>query len=313
MKPSSFMMPTKAIAVCLLAMLAMESASASPVIHSHMAEEDARIVERHLNIARQGKQCLPNGMKEGEQRWDCNKLTGDPDGTATSLIKPDPNDPTHCSAYVQERITMKYGQEKPYNVECDIDLPCKLMVGKSTAKTESVEINMKFEGGLDSDGSGPKAAFSLGASWSWSETITNTVNAERAWAPNATDKYFTECGYFTFVPYMIESCGTLSVAKTKPVGCENAGYEVACMPSQECDKSQVQTTKNWCNTNPVPAPEDTGSAGVWGRIIFVKKICGENTPMPNGQNIVYYSPGVSMHQGWTGDINTADRGNGLVM
>jgi hypothetical protein len=133
--------------------------------------------------------------------YDCNKkYTLDSNGHCSSGIPSTPG-AAGCSAYCEIRLTMTYGQEVPYSDGyCPGNTVCTVTTGTSITVTNTYTIN----GGTSikkRDGEDPvelSIAFNLGASYSYSTSLTYTVTTglQQPAQPNV-------CGYWTFVPYMM--------------------------------------------------------------------------------------------------------------
>jgi hypothetical protein len=103
--------------------------------------------------------------------------------------------------YCEVRLTVTYGQEVPYtDGYCPKGTGCSISKGTSVSFTNTYTVN----GGVtlskrdDADPLALKAAFNLGASYSFSESITHTTTTElnQPIDPN-------NCGYWTFIPYLM--------------------------------------------------------------------------------------------------------------
>jgi hypothetical protein len=249
--------------------------------------------------------------------YDCPKKNSlDSDGTCKGPIPGNPGD-AGCNAYCEIKIRFKYGREQPYqDVDpCRYNDDCTIHRGESFSNTTGWTISTGIDGGMDPDASALKAGFSLGATYSWSETYTSTVSKDYKRPPGEI-----RCGYWTWVPWLmtcvlfsnlimdisanvIRSCGTLTQANMiKQDWCEGEG-ESTCSPNDKrCDKDQLISVGNWCNDAPVTY-DNGGSAG---QTIFVATGCdGDQSPESDGQDWIYYQPGVSNDKDYHGNVSTA--------
>lgn len=222
-------------------------------------------------------------------------------------------------------MVLHYGKEQLYGVDCNAlgSSPCQLQVGKTITETTSHGFKFDVTAGVEPEKSPAKAAFNFGASWEWSSAIANTVNQIHTFTPNNSDPYPARCGHWSFIPYLIESCGTFSEASVyEPNTCgwvnPNAKFNT-CPNVKYCRKSKdVKQTKNYCNILTVKAPnsnvgvQDGGNGGSWGKTIFVKKECKSQKIFVDGQEAVYVYPGVSREDNYKGNPATvAQEGNGI--
>lgn len=96
---------------------------------------------------------------------------------------------------------MTYGQEVPFSSSsCDQNTTCSI----STAEGVSVTTQVSINGGVtlrkrDISDVELQAAFNIGATYSYSKSLSYTVTAGQQKILNAN-----QCGYWTFVPYMME-------------------------------------------------------------------------------------------------------------
>jgi hypothetical protein len=128
-------------------------------------------------------------------------------------------------------------------------------------------------------------AFDIGASYSWSKTLTYTTSTLHT-------KELPEgsCGYWTFIPYVMTSCGTLTTQGTKS---QSAGY-YGTNTYTYCSGS-VKDTPNWCNN--AFYKDDNGK--VDGEVVFVYVDCEKGGVLQDKdikggkQPASYWYPGVS--------------------
>jgi hypothetical protein len=149
-----------------------------------------------------------------QSRYDCTKKsTLNSAGHCTGKISMDVAQ-TGCTAYCEVRLTMTYGQEVPFHEgTCEAGTTCMINANEAITVTNTYTINagislgkrgevqegVKVLAGRGEDTTSMlKASFDLGASYSWSESVTYG-NAETQSKP-LND---TTCGYWTFIPYMM--------------------------------------------------------------------------------------------------------------
>jgi hypothetical protein len=122
-------------------------------------------------------------------------------------------------------------------------------------------------------------AFNFGVSYTYSTSITYTVTEMHTRTAGST----SECGYFTFVPYYLSSCGTLT----------SSDYEYTAFvggTDWECSTDNLHSTANWCNSTPY-----TVNGEAQGEVIWVDTVCGGGGLAPlSGQQPIYQEPGVSL-------------------
>jgi hypothetical protein len=115
-----------------------------------------------------------------------------------------------CAAYCEIRIAKIYGQEVPYpNSNCNNDLgakgniSCTISNGISISKTYTTTIDgsvsLKKRDEASESPAELEAAFSVGASYSWSTSIvyTTTSGQTAKISPGV-------CLYWTFIPWLME-------------------------------------------------------------------------------------------------------------
>lgn len=135
----------------------------------------------------------------------------DKNGDCTSPIGQFPGD-SGCTAYCEQRITMSYGQERPFTgAYCSDTDTCSVSTGEQFQFTEQWSINAGINVGKRDLNSNSlvkrddvsvdviKASLTLGATYTWSKSYTYTESTGHQ--QNATPNV---CGYWTFVPYMME-------------------------------------------------------------------------------------------------------------
>ncbi|KAI1081501.1 hypothetical protein F5B20DRAFT_536230 [Whalleya microplaca] len=177
-----------------------------------------------------------------------------------------PEEPHNCNVYCERNLIWHHGKEIPFdNSRCGKGSECRLDEGMTVQVTESFTIGAPFLGWS-------KATFQAGASFTWSESKSTTNYIART---KPKDR-LNDCGYWTFVPYMVKSCGINSKAEKK----KNPG-------SQWCKDRQ---DKEIC----VETPFQTAAGTAGGATIFVATDCSSNKPLPFcKQDPVYLKAGVA--------------------
>ncbi|PQE15645.1 Cerebellar degeneration-related antigen protein [Rutstroemia sp. NJR-2017a BBW] len=226
--------------------------------------------------------CYPQNMPIGQSDYNCpKKTTLDSSGHCSKPIPNVPGD-AGCTAYCEIRVTAEYGQEVPImDGSCQSGTTCSVSEGQSVTITNGYSINLGITGGAGSDLSKVlTASFNIGASYSWSKSVGYTTT--ETFSKTLDDK---TCGYWTFIPYLMTSCGTLT---TSPTGEIAAGYYME-NEAPYCTKKSYTDTGNWCNTTPYK--DANGHAE--GKVLFVLTDCKTNAVLTTGQDPAYEYPGVS--------------------
>lgn len=110
---------------------------------------------------------------------------------------PAPDEEGACSAYCETSLTYKYGPELPFaGSKCSTN-ECHIAKGSSVSTTYTWEINLEV--GIESGAGALTGAFNIGASYSFSTSLTHSLDQEQV-----TDLEDGECGYWTWVPYLVE-------------------------------------------------------------------------------------------------------------
>ncbi|KAK6337407.1 hypothetical protein TWF730_002808 [Orbilia blumenaviensis] len=202
------------------------------------------------------------------------------------------NNNRDCAAWCEVRRRYFYGLEKPYQTEVIRTSPgagkTTLTVGKSVSWGASygLSIGLADPLGLFSGGLG----FSLEKSYSHSQD--RTYEPDYRWL----GKW---CGYFTLIPEMVESCGSLTKWRSTTIVGPNGSTSPMC----EGNKPS-QTFGNQCITYPFNRVRDRVS----GSTVVVKVDCKNYevlAPMRE-QDALYRKPGVAdlgpgMHRKAPGD------------
>ncbi|KAK6355894.1 hypothetical protein TWF718_000273 [Orbilia javanica] len=225
----------------------------------------------------------------GESIWGCNKRPLNKDGTCDFKYR---NNNRDCAAWCEVRRRYFWGLERPYDVEEILRGPgapiVSLTVGKSITWGASYGLNI----GL----ADPLGMFSGGLGFSLEKSYTHSI--DRTYNPDY-DLMGHWCGYWTLIPKMVESCGSM----TKWQGTTLVGPNGATSPMCETSKGS-RTFSNQCITYPFK----TDRGRVDGATIVVRVDCKRLdvlAPMKS-QHETYRMPGVAntgpgMHKKAPGD------------
>ncbi|KAI0003421.1 hypothetical protein F4779DRAFT_601987 [Xylariaceae sp. FL0662B] len=177
-----------------------------------------------------------------------------------------PEAPYNCNVYCERNLLWHYGKEIPFDSSrCGKGSECRLDEGMTVQVAESTTVGAPFIGFSG-------AVFQAGASFTWSKS-KSTSNLIARTKPQ--DR-LNDCGYWTFVPYMVKSCGVNSKGEKK----QNPG-------SQWC---KDRKDKEICVETPFQTA--TGKAG--GATVFVATDCSSNKPLAFcKQDPVYLKAGVA--------------------
>ncbi|KAI9706880.1 MAG: hypothetical protein M1820_004659 [Bogoriella megaspora] len=218
-----------------------------------------------------------------ESTFDCqHKYAMDDKGNCKALFNNDKTTDT-CSAYCEVQNSWFPGPESPFlNSACAAGDSCTLAVGNSTSITNSWSINMGLTGNSGKITSAElTGAFNFGASYTYSKTVTYTVTETHTRPANST----SDCGYYTFVPYYLSSCGTLTIGPYN--------YEAFIGgASWQCgdDDDKLSSTGNWCNSSPY-----TVDGQAQGQVVWVGTECNGGGLLPlDQQQPIYQHSGVSL-------------------
>ena len=124
-----------------------------------------------------------------------------------------------------------------------------------------------------------REALTLGVSGSYSSAEADAF--ARAFSVKLENN---ECGYFTFVPVIHDSCGSLT---------EGPADNTPGFPRATCtdDRGKWSTTGNYCQSQLKRHPDGT----VDGDTIFVRTDCSTRKPLPDDkQDDIYKRPGVPL-------------------
>ncbi|KAF2666315.1 hypothetical protein BT63DRAFT_428078 [Microthyrium microscopicum] len=247
----------------------------------------ASITFVHGRVIQRDVPCSPENMPVNVGLTTCTKkFPLDSAGHCISAIPSLAIDPSACTGYCEQKLTLNYGQEVPFaNSHCSGvgngagNTTCTLQQSQSVTVTNTVGISAggTIGGSIDD----LEAAFNLGATWSWSKAVGYETTASQAASISSG-----MCGYWTFIPYLMVSCGTLTNIPAQSLG----------KGTYLCDTKSVTSLKNtinWCNTT--PQKDANGHAG--GKVVFVFTDCKTNNLLPMAvQDPAYAFPGVSTGQ-----------------
>ncbi|KAH9219815.1 hypothetical protein DL95DRAFT_483015 [Leptodontidium sp. 2 PMI_412] len=257
--------------ISILSVLAL--CSASPLAYSKRQDVD---------LFTRDRKCRVETVEFYKDIYDCEKKSYlRPDGHCGGSM-PRPGQDGECTSYCEVRVNYSYGAEVPYGgSECSAK-ECKLAMGTSTSVTTTWEINASV--GMEVSKGALLGAFNLGATYSYSTSLSTSLSVERA-----EDLEEGECGYWTWVPIFIESCGSLTTA---PI-IDYSDFPPYGSPAMCSSDSAWTSIDNWCNRT--PAKNDDGPAA--GYTFFVYKKCdavgGVDLNNPK-QHPIYRYPGVSI-------------------
>ncbi|RDL39662.1 uncharacterized protein BP5553_04002 [Venustampulla echinocandica] len=234
------------------------------VLLSSASAATAAVISERVNIIPRVQQpsqplindaCFnPVNRMDGESVFDCpRKVEVKEDGTCPMHWNEE--DLPRCAGYCEVRLSYSYGREQPFDTSRCGQGDCGLSAETSATVTKSFSFTLGIE-------SQAGLAVSLGATWGWSESKGTTTGLSR----EKPDKNKDNCGYWTFVPYYVSSCGTLTHGdlKTRSVG----------GPRNSCEN--VVTTHNVCTTS-LWKNKDGNIGGV---PIFVATECKTQKPLP---------------------------------
>ncbi|KAL9065998.1 MAG: hypothetical protein Q9161_007849 [Pseudevernia consocians] len=198
-----------------------------------------------------------------------------------------------------QTTTWFFGPEIPFDVSCQSgDHTCAITetAGVSVTnehsftvgfnlgnkKRDDSEVSAELSTRDDSAPATPKgpldyvtAAFNFGASWSWSNTKSSGIASSQ----NKPAQALNECGYWTFIPYYVTSCGSLTYAPYIPDDEPTlaAGYPGLVEPEghpASCDGTGT-TIGNFCQSTPYL----DGNGNAVGVTVFVAMECQSNKPL----------------------------------
>ncbi|KAH6895590.1 hypothetical protein B0T10DRAFT_455839 [Thelonectria olida] len=170
-----------------------------------------------------------------------------------------------CESYCEQSLSWQYGKEIPFdNTYCGKGSHCRLDESMTVSVSQTTTFGLQIGHG----------AFTLGASFSWSDSKTTSNGMMREKPAERLD----DCGYWTFVPYLVTSCGITSKASVHE-NVLNSRWCADRVDKQECLTSVYQTK--------------TGVAG--GAVVFVATECEDTAKkLPFcKQDPIYLKLGVS--------------------
>ncbi|KAK6358931.1 hypothetical protein TWF696_000105 [Orbilia brochopaga] len=191
----------------------------------------------------------------------------------------------HEPSFCETQRRFLYGAEQQYNVEPIINGPGSpernLVVGVSV--TYGISYNINF--GFDIPETTLKLGLGVTVSYTTTHTVTNAFTATKA----SMNGY---CGYFTFIPKMVESCGTLTNWRGRSLKGKNPVEILGS--SKVIDNKDVkphESVNGVCVIHPFL--KESGEAD--GITVIVLTDCTKQhilAPMSE-QNIAYQYPGVA--------------------
>ncbi|RVD85523.1 uncharacterized protein DFL_003844 [Arthrobotrys flagrans] len=190
----------------------------------------------------------------------CNQDPLDPAGFCPSKGEND-----ECTSFCEERREYFYGKEQRWLPAQEIfpypDAPV-VSIGKGEMISLAVGIDYRFQISL------PVLSVGLGVSLQKSWTWTNT----RSYSAPKWDVLHPYCAFFTFVPKMVRSCGTVTKWPKRVILQPMGGFTEMC-----AFKREPETTKDAC----VEFPWRNAKDEVEGVLMLVKVECGnEQTLAP---------------------------------
>ncbi|RDL36825.1 uncharacterized protein BP5553_06177 [Venustampulla echinocandica] len=235
--------------------------------------------------------CYPQTMDKGKAYRECpKKFAVDKDGHCAEALQNMETAVRGCLGYCEKKITASYGPEVPFNQGvCQSDTTCSISAGQSVTVTNSYSLTGGVTVGTKRDESSLferqaaaaglpslSAAVNLGASYSWSEAVAYTVASTMT---KNLDK--DTCGYWTFIPYIMQTCGVMTSSKQLSSGANPIN------PAR-CEMKNFKDTKDYCVS--FPFKDKKGFAD--GEIVFVYVDCETQKPKTTGQDNAYNWPGV---------------------
>jgi hypothetical protein len=106
-----------------------------------------------------------------------------------------------CTSYCEMTLSKGYGQEVPFHRGyCQDQTKCTVDTSESVSTTQTWTVEMKSELGTgESVSKALTGGFNIGASYSWSKTLTYTTSTQ-----NQKVLKENQCGYWTYIPYVME-------------------------------------------------------------------------------------------------------------
>ncbi|KAL9074380.1 MAG: hypothetical protein Q9161_002366 [Pseudevernia consocians] len=200
-----------------------------------------------------------------------------------------------CRAYCQVSVQWSYGTETPFNrTFCQNDDPvCSITSTSTSTVTNSVSFNVGITLGTKRDlegreDSGPSlgdltATFNAGATWEYSTSYAQATAVDSERPPLSQKK----CGYWTFIPYYVTSCGSITIGEWST---SSSGEVTTGGADVTAGCTNAKTTGDWCQTVPMTDAHGTPL----GETIFVAASCCAHWPIGwCRQESVYLIEGVS--------------------
>ncbi|KAI4215946.1 MAG: hypothetical protein LQ351_001442 [Letrouitia transgressa] len=170
----------------------------------------------------------------------------------------------YCQSYCEIRTTFTYDVEQPTpNGYCHGPLTCTVTDTQTTTYTYNGGFNLGYSNGFQGGITG---------GYSHADAITSTQSRQVKLDEN-------QCGYFTFLPILRGSCGSMTEVDTFLGQCKDPPY---------------RTTPNVCSLQPFRSAD---GKKVLGDTIFVKTDCGTRARLPmDQQDKAYQHEGVAAPQ-----------------
>ncbi|KAK6358929.1 hypothetical protein TWF696_000103 [Orbilia brochopaga] len=249
--------------------------------------QDVNDLPESADLVKRGNPCEQSAPNfNGQSIWGCNRHPLGPGG-----ICPFQGQNKDCASWCEVRRRFFYGMERPYSAE--VITSGNGAPVRTLTKGYSVSWGLSFDVGLGL--SAPDGIFSGSLGLSLSRTVTYTVEEGSQADPKDMHGF---CGYFTFIPKMVESCGSLTKWRRQTVNGNHFSFD-------KCDgRASTGTTGNVCITHPFKRPDGKPD----GLTIVVLIRCWNHhllAPM-RLQNIDYRRPGVAdigphAHEQWHGE------------
>ncbi|KAK6530885.1 hypothetical protein TWF281_007719 [Arthrobotrys megalospora] len=226
---------------------------------------------------------------DGKSIWGCNKRPLNKDGTCDFKYR---NNNLDCASWCEVRRRYFYGLERAYKSEMIRTTPgaprTSLSVGSSVSFGISFAIGAKLRD--------PLGVFKNGLRFSIDTTYTHSQS--QSFEPDY--KWLGKwCGYFTLIPKMVESCGSMTKWNSATIVGPNGSMAPVCATGKP-----GRTFENQCITYPYKKEGNR----IEGATVIVKVNCGNPgllAPMKE-QDPYYRRPGVAdtgpgMHRKAPGD------------
>ncbi|KAK6500218.1 hypothetical protein TWF481_010567 [Arthrobotrys musiformis] len=216
-----------------------------------------------------------NGSK-GQSVWGCNRRPLNHDGTCDFKYR---NNNRDCAAWCEVRRRYFYGMERPYGAEDILRGPGAPIVSLTAGSSITWGVSYGLNLGL----ADPLGLFNGGLGISLEKSYTHSL--DQTYDPDYPHMG-PWCGYWTLIPKMVESCGSMTKWRSTTL----VGPNGATSPM--CDTSKPsQTFGNQCVTYPFKS--DHGR--VVGATLVVRVNCKRLdvlAPMKS-QHEIYRLPGVA--------------------